>query len=189
MPTTDASPALDPMALLQAFGGGGDPASAILQQLAGGASDDPRLALVSRLLDQRKPPEPDLDQIEVERAERRAEEMRALSEMVEKMYRELERLRGRNVQLADALGACPACFGSDLLCRRCGGKGRPGGRAPDPAAFGVYVAPALARMRRSTTAASVCDPKGLPFPPGASPLESHFNNVSREISDERELRV
>jgi len=65
--------------------------------------------------------------------------------VLNQMYAELEVLRERNDLLADALGACPVCWGGDVRCPRCRGRGRPGGRLPDPEAFLALVAPAVRR--------------------------------------------
>jgi hypothetical protein len=64
------------------------------------------------------------------------------ADLLERMYAELEALRERTRMLADALGACPRCFGEDELCPVCRGRGRPGGRAPDEALFAELVRPA-----------------------------------------------
>jgi hypothetical protein len=69
-------------------------------------------------------------------------------ELIESLWAELEGLRARTEQLADALGACALCWGDDGACRRCRGRGRTGGRRPDPTLFDELVAPALHRLRR-----------------------------------------
>lgn len=56
-----------------------------------------------------------------------------------------------NLLLAAALGACD-CWGSDMACRVCRGEGIPGWAEPDAELFGVYVAPAVARVHRPPTA-------------------------------------
>ena len=84
---------------------------------------------------------------ELERAGTRtvetAEAMRELRERIEKLYAELETLRERNDSLALALGACPLCWGEDVLCAICQGVGRPGFTMPDRAAFTPLVGPAV----------------------------------------------
>ena len=49
--------------------------------------------------------------------------------------------------LADAIGACPACFGADTECAHCAGDGAPGAFPPDREAFAFFVRPALRRMQ------------------------------------------
>jgi hypothetical protein len=68
-----------------------------------------------------------------------------VSDVLDRLYEELERLRDRNRVLADALGACARCFGEDELCPVCRGRGRPGGRQPDGALFRELVEPAWRR--------------------------------------------
>ncbi len=100
--------------LLQALGGGADgsvTAESLLSELAG---DDPALALMTKLVleggasEIDPPPPTDTD------------------------LGELEELRERNEALAAALGACFACWGTDIFCTHCGGEGRPGAAAPEP---------------------------------------------------------
>lgn len=68
-----------------------------------------------------------------------------LADFLQRLYDELAILRDRNAALADALGACAACWGSDPWCARCRGRGAPGGRAPVEDAFARYVTPAVQR--------------------------------------------
>jgi hypothetical protein len=62
------------------------------------------------------------------------------------MYLEIEQLRARNDKLAAALGACHLCFGDDLSCPECTGRGRPGGAMPDRVLFAALVTPAVRRL-------------------------------------------
>lgn len=70
-----------------------------------------------------------------------------VAEVLERLYAEVEGLRERNQVLADALGACPRCWGEDRSCRTCRGRGQPGGRLPDAALFAAIVQPAVRRAR------------------------------------------
>jgi len=54
---------------------------------------------------------------------------------------ELALLRRRNDTLAAATGACHLCWGDDLLCPLCVGRGGPGWQPPDPWAHQRYIAP------------------------------------------------
>jgi hypothetical protein len=74
------------------------------------------------------------------------------ADVLARLYDEVEQLRARFQALADALGACPRCFGEDVLCPVCRGRGRPGGRSPDPMRFAELVEPALRRRIRDGTA-------------------------------------
>jgi hypothetical protein len=154
-----ASPAIDPLSIIQALGSGGaDSSSLLLSQLASQAGGDPRLAALLQMLQQRsaaakatetKPedaePHPEaMLQAQQERDLR----IQQLTDSAQKMAAELKVLRERNDALAAALGACFLCFGSDPLCDECNGEGAPGSKAPDPVAYRTYVLPALVRIRR-----------------------------------------
>jgi hypothetical protein len=58
---------------------------------------------------------------------------------------ELDSLRARNRRLARALGACD-CFGEDLMCARCGGRGSSGWEIPDRSQFEAIVRPTLHKV-------------------------------------------
>lgn len=50
--------------------------------------------------------------------------------------------------LADALGACSACFGAMDECKYCRGDGVPGWQKPDAKLFKHFVFPAVKRYRK-----------------------------------------
>jgi hypothetical protein len=125
------------------------------------AESDPQLGLLAQILTQR---ETQLHE-EVERREfdelQRAEDARRLDELREQadslrrhlqdMEAELEIVRSTLDDLADALGACPSCWGQFPECRWCRGLGRPGFMPPNPEGFNRLVMPAVrvqAHMRR-----------------------------------------
>ena len=60
---------------------------------------------------------------------------------------ELEGLREWNETLAAALGACPRCWGENIRCAGCQGRGSPGTEAPDRQLFATFVLPAVQRVR------------------------------------------
>ena len=67
----------------------------------------------------------------------------------------LARLQKQNAQLravlddiADALGACGDCFGSDESCPECDGEGSPGAFRPRRAAFDFFLRPVIDRLKR-----------------------------------------
>jgi hypothetical protein len=145
--------------------GGLDLAGLLAAQTGGdegaGPSDD-RLSLALRWLEQRRetaaqsePVEAPLSAAEIElqqleamqQARVQQEQESELENVMNSMYAELEVLRGRNDTLAAALGACYLCFGADIACPECGGRGRPGSKTPDAASFRHYVAPAVKRVR------------------------------------------
>jgi hypothetical protein len=115
--------------LLHALGRDGDDsvtAETLLSELAG---DDPAAALMAKLLLEGGASEPDRATLAAETD-----------------LGELEELRERNEALAAALGACFACWGTDIFCTHCGGEGRPGAATPEPRLFRQLVAPAVARF-------------------------------------------
>ncbi len=157
-----AAPAFDANALLQNMASGAtDPMSLLLSQISASAPDNPTVGMLTSLLQRRDPPAPEVDE---EAQAEAAERLDELHGMVEQLYAEVETLRSRSVELAAALGACCVCFGTDLLCRRCGGRGRPGSRTPRPDAYRVYVVPAVTRVRRIAEAERRDDrPPPTPF--------------------------
>jgi hypothetical protein len=60
---------------------------------------------------------------------------------------EVQALRDRADQLAAALGACCLCWGEDVSCRICRGRGAPGFALPDERLFEHYVLPAVVLLR------------------------------------------
>lgn len=79
--------------------------------------------------------------------DRRADEPARPHGMPCHVPQEVEDLRQANDTLASALGACPICWGGDLACEVCAGRGRAGYAAPDPALFREFVLPAVERVR------------------------------------------
>lgn len=103
-----------------------------LQQQAASAEDEP----------EQDEPDP-LAVAAAETQQRRQRAYKRLRHLVQQMYAELEMLRERNDALADAVGACYLCWGSDPECEVCQGDGRPGAAPPDPTLFDRLVTPAL----------------------------------------------
>jgi|SRR5215211_4853235 len=81
------------------------------------------------------------------RSEERARAFQHLRQTMENMYRELDGLRERNYALASALGACYQCWGEDLDCPTCSGRGHPGSSMPDTSLLAQLVMPAMQRLR------------------------------------------
>lgn len=145
-----------------------DPRKAIFAALTDGNENAPQIDMLMKLLggDEKD---------EAARREEIREEVRAeleasiaeLSETAQKLFDEREEARVRLETLAAALGACPVCFGENLLCETCHGAGRPGARAPAGQEFRTFILPAVERVR----AAIRRDPYRRPWPrpsPGSS---------------------
>lgn len=156
-PPSPSNPALAVLSALQATGA--DRSTALIGALAGQAGG-PNIDMLIKLLGNT-----DEDSIERQRDELR-EEIRAehaeaiaeLSDAAKRLFDEREHARARIESLAAALGACPICFGGDVLCDTCHGAGTPGARAPDPIEFNRYVAPAIKRVREALRRAAVRRP-------------------------------
>lgn len=114
------------------------------------AHKDPKTWMLVQLLNQRqveedKPTPPPLPQKDPERVGLFTE----VRQYIEQTHAELEQLRSRNDQLAAALGACGLCWGEDLTCPVCGGRGHPGAEMPNVAQLRRFVLPALQQLRES----------------------------------------
>jgi hypothetical protein len=74
-----------------------------------------------------------------------------LRQLTESMRVELHLLRERNDLFAAALGACCHCWGQDLSCRSCRGRGGPGFSMPDESLFAEYIVPAIHTLQAQRT--------------------------------------
>jgi hypothetical protein len=132
------------LARLAGEGDDGLPLSDLLEQQLG---DNPQLGPVLAAMRRRE---------EVARQEEAAgpagEAGPLAADVLARLYAEIEQLRLRNRTAAAALGACPRCWGEEHDCPICRGRGRPGGRAPDPVLYYELVAPAVRRRARQERA-------------------------------------
>lgn len=81
-----------------------------------------------------------------------------LRERVEGMLAEIKALRDRNDVFAAAVGACCLCWGQDLECRSCRGRGGPGFCIPDEGFFEEFVLPAIQTLRVQRTKMKIASP-------------------------------
>jgi hypothetical protein len=133
-----SEPATSEAQLLELLGGDPERAREMLRtMLAERAAEDPRFALLGRLLERADDEAPD-----------RADRVQRMHARIGRMRADLGELYERNDVLAAALGACPACWGQVATCAECRGHGMPGWLRPDPALYEEFVAPAVARQRR-----------------------------------------
>ncbi|MGK9171298.1 hypothetical protein KXR53_33715 [Inquilinus limosus] len=161
------------MAFLEALRSGSvDPQKVMMSALAGQGDDNPHIGMLLKLVEEQGSGG-NVDQLREDlREEIRAEQAEAveqLSETARRLYAEVEASRSRLEALAAALGACPNCFGDDLLCDTCGGEGTPGSRTPQADEFHRYVRPAVERVRALLRRA----PPRRPWPrnPSARPAD------------------
>jgi hypothetical protein len=153
------------MALLDAVrGGSGDPRKAMLAALGGGG---PQIDMIMKLIeDQSGDANASLrEELMAEVREEQAAAVDELAATARRLFEERAACSQRLEDLAAALGACPACFGDDLLCDTCHGAGRPGARAPEAAEFARYVIPAVERVRSAVRRTA----RRAPWPRSAAP--------------------
>ena len=152
----------DPATLIKTIASSSDPMGMLLSQLQAQGPSNPTAALISTFLQMRKPaeaaPASAEDPVVVEQdalaQQEREHSFQELKETVSRLYAELDVLRKRNDELAEAIGACFLCFGSDAFCPQCAGRGRPGSKLPDGSAYRKYVLPALRRTQSGRSNAS-----------------------------------
>jgi hypothetical protein len=147
-PQEDAMPAA--MAMLEAIRSGStDPQKMMLNLLGSQGPDRPETGMLLKLLTENGEDGADeqREQMREEIREEQAEAIAALDNAAERLLAENRACRERLDALAAAIGACPDCFGDDLLCDTCAGAGTPGSRAPQAAEFHTYVRPAVERVR------------------------------------------
>jgi hypothetical protein len=149
---------------------GADPLAALKAQFAAQAGDNPALAMLLQFMEQRTPaparddgpPAPSV------REEQLQADLDVLVRGHAQQAAELDRLRQRNDTLAAALGACHLCFGDDAWCPRCGGRGGPASRRPDPAAFAHFVRPLLAKLQARDAGRAAPPRTGAAAPPDSA---------------------
>lgn len=158
-PPSDGEPAAafaggladDPLALLQLLRSGTqDPVKLVLGALGGTVQDNPQVAVLLDAIEAQRGDdmaEQQREELREEIAAEQAEAVAQLAETARRTFAELEQCRSRIEALAAGLGACPHCFGSDLLCETCAGEGAPGSRLPQASEFEYYVRPAVDRVR------------------------------------------
>jgi hypothetical protein len=102
----------------------------------------------SRVIDMEAAPSATEDEAAAAAAvEARSRELNELREKMNTLLTELELLRQRNDTLAAALGACCLCWGQNIDCRSCRGRGEPGFCIPDESLFEEFVLPAIRTLR------------------------------------------
>ncbi len=149
--------AADPQAVLQALVAArtsGGRKAALETILAQTAEADPTTAAVVQLLAQRQASSPEQEKEEDDDAtharqeviERRRTLVARLRSHLESLTNRIATLEARDVELAQALGACPTCWGEEANCAVCRGAGRVGWRLPDQPLFETLIQPAVRRL-------------------------------------------
>jgi hypothetical protein len=145
-----------------------NPSSAldIQELLAQQASTNPMAAMLAKHLAEQKASASSSPVIDVEASEeaplskdqeaaiqneQTSAELSELRQNVKDMCAELKLLRNRNDELAAAVGACCLCWGQNLECRSCRGRGGPGFCIPDETLFEEFVLPAVQTLRAQKT--------------------------------------
>jgi hypothetical protein len=72
---------------------------------------------------------------------------RKLLRHFEQLKQNYQSLIGQLDVLAEALGACPHCWGEDTSCHYCRGKGVPGYFPPDQAQFDFFIKPVIQKFK------------------------------------------
>lgn len=138
--------------------GDGKPLPSPAELLAELGVGDPQLGRLLQLVAERQAAQAEVDVLDDETEEVEPGEVgpgeaatatgEENSSLVHALDEEVDALRRRNDALAAGLGACYLCWGEDAGCPACRGRGRPGARRPEPAAYERLVAPAARRMAR-----------------------------------------
>ena len=146
------------LGLMTSMRGGKLRPAQLLQQMAD-ESNDPAIArVVGTFLEEQSHEEEDAESDDSSKGERHrhATEVEHLSKLLRDAQEEISRLAAElsaatshNDELAEALGACPECWGEERECGVCRGRGAPGSRRPPRDLFRRYVAPVLDAVRTS----------------------------------------
>jgi hypothetical protein len=161
------------MTVLEAIrSGSADPQKMVVDLLGSQAGASPETGMLLKLLGENEEKGSDelREEVRAEILEEQAEAIGGLETAAERLLAENRDLQRRLDALAAAIGACPACFGEDLLCETCAGAGAPGSRLPQAGEFHNYVSPALARVSAALRRPRPRRP--WPRTPGANPAIS-----------------
>jgi hypothetical protein len=111
------------------------------------------LALIRQFQTEKKPKEDDTV-VELEREDKLSallEKQKDINKGLLHQFRKLERnyqlMIDQLDQFAEAIGACPQCWGEDVQCNYCRGRGKPGFFQPNPEYFDIYIKPVLNKLK------------------------------------------
>ena len=67
----------------------------------------------------------------------------------EQLKQNYQSLLGQLDDIAEAIGACPHCWGEESNCNYCRGRGKPGYFQPDQAQFDMYIKPVILKLKNN----------------------------------------
>lgn len=139
---------------LSALAEGSDPAATAQRIIAETGATNPQLALLAQLFNRPAPQAASDRSEEVDELTARLAEAEqtidALKHQGRRMMEEHQACLDRLSELAAALGACGLCWGEDVACPSCRGRGRPGMVRPDMQLRARLLAPAASSERPPT---------------------------------------
>lgn len=124
--------------------------------IAQGGGDNPQLQAMLALMQQAQADNIDAgaesveeNELELcrERLTKAISKIKHLTVEVKQLNEALSAMLQFGEDLAHAVGACEFCWGEDVSCRVCRGRGKPGVFEPDPALFKEFVLPAYLRSQ------------------------------------------
>ncbi|MEO1731769.1 MAG: hypothetical protein AAFR64_13675 [Pseudomonadota bacterium] len=120
-----------------------DPEALVRAALEKDGMPESRKQLLEMLLAQ-----PTIDAEEVDQEDAFIEDTGAEMEEVGALVQQVRAQQALLHDIAEAIGACPTCFGADEDCVDCAGTGAPGAFLPQRENFAFFVRPALERVNR-----------------------------------------
>ena len=95
----------------------------------------------------------DVDSEKLEKLAALFEKQRSINKNLLHQYHKLEHNCGMLMdqldEIAEAIGACPRCWGADPDCSYCLGKGKPGYFQPNMDHFARYIKPVLVQLKNN----------------------------------------
>jgi hypothetical protein len=112
------------------------------------------LALIRQFQNEKKQKEDDTV-VDLEREDRLSallEKQKDINKGLLHQFRKLERnyqlMIDQMDQFAEAIGACPQCWGEEVQCNYCRGRGKPGFFQPNAEYFDQYIKPVLNKLKQ-----------------------------------------
>lgn len=141
---------LDPL-LLQMLGhkGNAEQTNPLLGMLQNQESLNPKAQMLLQLMSSNNTNnEVDIDDVIEVEPDRDTQRLRR---KIHHLQNELDDAQEMIDVLAEAIGACPDCFGGQDDCPECHGQGMAGWQKPDPKLFSHFIAPAIRRIKQHSS--------------------------------------